>query len=286
MPPRRGVDFSTRISRKFCGVSFCNVSAFDGQPPAPKKGKGKGQAKGAGKGVGKGVGRDAAKTKGQAEVPKSPRRSSIVPRRSRKESSSAGSSRCHGQCRRSGGSVAFGWEYGRPNRQCLQVQSENVSIVCAQFIGRAEKRLCKADKALEKLQTDRGIFVRELAEGRPRMEALRAEASKDMAAQPQPEGDPPGTEEVRRLRELVEILRNRVSSLEVGKEDHWRDVEELWELRREVEQLMQLRDEHPAGAPSIQSRSDKMSNLIEEADGKRRRVLAITEGGGTMPDSM
>ena len=76
MPPRRGWIFDEDLSQVLWrqllrgprprSVQWPrrSVSAVDGQPPAPKKGRGKGQAKG----VGKGVGRDAAKTKGQAEV--------------------------------------------------------------------------------------------------------------------------------------------------------------------------------------------------------------------------
>ena len=149
---------------------------------------------------------------------------------------------------------------------------------CAQFICRAEKRLRNAEDALEKLQADRTSLVRELAEGRARLEALRAEASQEVAAHPQPFGDPVGTEEVRRLQQLVENLHSQVSSLEAGKDDQWRGVEELWELRRENEQLRRFQDEHPASAPAIQPLSKKC-DLIEEADGKRRR--AIAEGVGS-----
>ena len=143
-----------------------------------------------------------------------------------------------------------------------------------------QRSVRKADEALEKLQADRASLVRELAEGRARLDALRAEASQEMAAPPQPLGDPVGSVEVRRLQQLVENLRSQVSSLEVGKDDQWRGAEELWELRRENEQLRRFRDEHPASASVIQPLSKKC-NLIEEADGKRRRVLAIAEGVGS-----
>ena len=54
-------------------------------------------------------------------------------------------------------------------------------------------------------------------------------------------------------------------------------------MRREVEELRRIRDEFPASA--MQFKSDLMSNLISEADGKRRRVLALTEGVNTGPDA-
>ena len=102
---------------------------------------------------------------------------------------------------------------------------------CATFVGRAEKRLQKADEALLKLQEDRATLARELAEGRARLEALRAEASQEIIGPAPPAAEHPGTEEVRKLRELVETLRSQVSSFESAKEDQWRDSEELWELR-------------------------------------------------------
>ena len=95
---------------------------------------------------------------------------------------------------------------------------------CAKFVGRAEKRLQKADEALLKLQEDRATLARELAEGRARLEALRAEASKEIIGPAPPTGEHSGTEEVRKLRELVETLR---SSFESAKKDRWRDSEEL-----------------------------------------------------------
>ena len=153
---------------------------------------------------------------------------------------------------------------------------------CAKFVGRAEKRLQKADEALLKLQEDKATLARELAEGRARLEALRAEASQEIIGPAPPTGDP-GTEEVRKFRELVETLRSQVSSFESAKEDRWRDSEELWELRREVEELRQFRDDFLASA--MQSKSDLMSSLISEAYGKRRRVLALTEGVNTGPDA-
>ena len=107
--------FSTRISRKFHGVSFCgvhdhltvqwprrNVSAVDGQRPAEKKGKGKGQVKGAG---GNSVGKGAGKAKSQTDFPS---------RRGVAEPSPEGRERvvrfprCHGQHRRPRGSVSLG----------------------------------------------------------------------------------------------------------------------------------------------------------------------------------
>ena len=76
--PRRGWIFDEDLSqvlwRQFlrgpCPLKWVrhNVSAVDGQPPAPKKCKGKGQAKGAGKGGGKGGGKGAGKAKGQTDV--------------------------------------------------------------------------------------------------------------------------------------------------------------------------------------------------------------------------
>ena len=72
--PRRGWIFDEGLSqvlwRQFlrgpCPLEWArhNVSVVDGQPPAPKKGKGKVQAKGAGKGGGKGAG----KAEGQTHV--------------------------------------------------------------------------------------------------------------------------------------------------------------------------------------------------------------------------
>ena len=251
-----------------------NVSAVDGQRPA-KKGKGKGQAKGAGKDVGKGAGR----AKGQTDVQS---------RRGVGEPSPEGRERV---VRLQAALDAMG-NADDPEvqslREALRKAKQAVSPGpvgerldrCAQFIGRAEKRLQKADEALEKLQADRTILVRELAEGRARLEALRVEASQEMARPAQPVGDPVGTEDVQRLRELVEKLRSQVSSLEAGKEDQWRGAEELWELRQENEQLRKFRDEHPDSASAHQPRAAKCDST-EEADGKRRRVLAIAEGAAT-----
>ena len=55
------------------------------------------------------------------------------------------------------------------------------------------------------------------------------------------------------------------------------DSEELRELRRELEELRRFRDEYPASALK--------SSILTEADGKRRRVLALTEGGNTVPET-
>ena len=90
---------------------------------------------------------------------------------------------------------------------------------CAKFVGRSEKRLQKADEALLKLQEDSATLARELAEGRARLEALRAESSQEIIGPAPQAGEHPGTEEVRKLRELVETLRNQVSSFEIAKED-------------------------------------------------------------------
>ena len=251
------------------------MSAVDGQRSAVKKGKGKGQAKGAG-GVGKGAGKEKTHTeapfrRGVAE-PSPESREKVV--------------------RLQAALDAMGNSEG-PEVQSLREGLRKAKLAvspgpvgerldrCAQFIGRAEKRLHKADEALEKLQADRTILVRELAEGRARMEALRAEASQEMTEPPQPVGEPVGTEEVRRLQQLVENLRSQVSSLEAGKDDQWRDVEELWELRRENEQLRRFRDEFPASACATLQQSDQKCDVVEEADGKRRRVLAIAEGPGS-----
>ena len=218
-----------------------NVSAVDGQPPAPKKGKGKGQAKGAGKGVGNGAG----KAKGHTDVQS---------RRGVGEPSPEGRERV---VRLQAALDAMG-NADDPEvlslREALRKAKQPVSPGpvggrldrCAHFIGRAEKRLQKADEALEKLQADRTILVRELAEGRARLEALRVEASEEMAR----------------------------------KEDQWRGAEDLWELRRENEQLRRFRDEHPDSASAHQPRAAKCDST-EEAEGKRRRVLAIAEGVAT-----
>ena len=131
--------------------------------------------------------------------------------------------------------------------------------MCAVYL-----RLHKADEALEKLQADRTIWVH-IAEGRARLEALLAEAYQEMAAPPQPFGEPVGTEEVRRLQQLIENLHSQVSSLQARKDDQWRGVEELWELRRENDQLRRFRDEHPASVCAIQPLSDKKCDSIEEA---------------------
>ena len=96
----------------------------------------------------------------------------------------------------------------------------------------------------------------------------------------QPMGDPVGSEDVQRLQELVENLHSQVSSLKAGKENQWRGAEELWELRRENEQLRRFRDEHADSASAHQPRAAKCDST-EEADGKRRRVLAIAEGVAT-----
>ena len=108
MPPRRGVDFRRGSLASFVASAFATCQPSMASLQHPRRAKGKAKPKVLAKVLAKALAEMRPKTKGQAEVPKSPRRSSIVPRRSRKESSSAGSSRCHGQCRRSGGSVASG----------------------------------------------------------------------------------------------------------------------------------------------------------------------------------
>ena len=114
----------------------------------------------------------------------------------------------------------------------------------------------EAAQASEKLQADR------IVEGRARLEALRVKVSQNMACPAQFVGDP-GTEEVRRLRKLIKNFRNQVSSFEAVKQDQWRGVEVLWELRRKNEQLRCFRDEHPAIALAIKPQSDKVCDSIE-----------------------
>ena len=137
-----------------------------------------------------------------------------------------------------------------------------------------------ADEALLKLQEDRATLARELAEGRARLEALRAEASQETIGPAPPAGEHPGTEEVRKLRELVETLRSQVSSFESAKEDRWRDSEELWARGRRVETVS---GRSSCQRQAIQIRSDVQSDIGSRW--KRRRVLALTEGVNTSPDA-
>ena len=179
-----------------------NMSAVNGQRLTQKKGKGKGQVKGAG---GNSVGKGAGKSKIQTEVPS---------RRGVAEPSPEGHERV---VRLQAALDAMGNTEGpevQSLREGLRKAKQAVSPGpvgerldrCAQFICRAEKRLRKADEALEKLQADRASLVREFAEGRARLDALRTEASQEMAAPPQPFGDPVGSEEVRRLQQLARIF--------------------------------------------------------------------------------
>ena len=129
----------------------------------------------------------------------------------------------------------------------------------------------KAQEAVTEALLAKTLREEELAEGKRQLSEFRAEA----AAQPLPE--PPTfseADELSHLRRQVAQMQNEL------RQSHWPapgDSEELRELRREVEELRRFRDEYPASALK--------SSILTEADGKRRRVLALTEGGNTVPET-
>ena len=124
---------------------------------------------------------------------------------------------------------------GGPEVRSASAASVEVHLdACAQFVERARNRLIKADEVLRQAQEDRAKFEQELREGEERLEQLRVEASEQMPPAHLVEAD-----DVSNLERLVTALRNHVPFLEANKNDTWEGIEELWQLTREVEELIQ-----------------------------------------------
>ena len=80
------------------------------------------------------------------------------------------------------------------------------------------------------------------------------------------------------LKKLVTEFRCHVAFLEENKPDNWQGLEELWKLRREVEDLRHFRDEARRSEPmeladpGSMNPSTRMATLIDAGDVKRRCV--------------
>ena len=148
--------------------------------------------------------------------------------------------------------------------------SEQRMDECEKYYERAAKRLEKAKESVGKVQTQR---EEELAEGKRRMEVLRAE----VAAQPVPHPTIPG-----HVAQLEGDLRqsHRLVTEEISTEISLKERIEF--LMQEVAALKVRVPVSGSGGPDTalvpvsRTGSALMSDFIEEADKKRPRV---TEGG-------
>ena len=138
---------------------------------------------------------------------------------------------------------------------------------CEKFCERASKRLEKAQEAVAEALKAQTLREEELAEGQRRLSELRTEAAAHTLPDPP---TVPGSDEVTQLRRQVAQMESDLRQSRRAASGE----EELLELRREVEELRQFRDKFPASVL-------KSSSLSSEADGKRRRVLALTEGAAS-----
>ena len=151
---------------------------------------------------------------------------------------------------------------------------------CEQYCERAAKRLEKAQETVAealKAQTHR---EEELAEGKRRLEALRAEA----AAQPVPQPTiPTGTDELTHLRSQVAQLEgelrksHRLSAEKSTVQTIFKRqvdilLQEVAALKVRVPQVSQPGAAEVALVPISRSGFGLMSDLIEEVDKKRLRV--------------
>ena len=93
---------------------------------------------------------------------------------------------------------------------------------------------------------------------------------------------PPATgpgDEVANFKKLVTELRCHVAFLEESKPDNWQGLEELWKLRREVEDLRHFRDEVRGSEPMeladpcLMNPSTRMAALIDASADASKTLL-------------
>ena len=120
---------------------------------------------------------------------------------------------------------------------------------CLKFVERAKGRVQRQQRVVEEAKELLTQLESQLAAGFQDLERLRTEARSGQESAPAPPQN----------------------------EDSWRNTAELWDLRREVEQLRRERDvwlakpnPQPMEGVAGDFRSSRMAVLIDEADAKRR----------------